>query len=82
MEIDPSNASKASAWSEALATYIRNNDVALAEAAERMLDTFQNDIAPSSSFEEFCDAIDLVRGRNAIENPSQWLKDAFNMEQQ
>lgn len=66
-------------WSQSLINYIRHNDQSLMESADRMLDTFENDILPSASFDEYCDAADLLRGMNAITNPEEFLTDTLRL---
>ena len=62
-----------------VANYIRNNDQVLLESADKMLDTFENDLLLSASFTEFCDAADLLWGPDSISDPDQFLKDALKL---
>ncbi|OTF72056.1 hypothetical protein BLA29_011434 [Euroglyphus maynei] len=66
-------------WSQSLINYIRHNDQSLMESADRMLESFENDILPSTSFTEYCDAADLLRGMNAITDPDEFLKDTLRL---
>ncbi len=66
-------------WSSALATYIRHNDQAMLEAADKMLELFESDLLLSTSFGEFADAADLLRGPAAIADPDTFLKDALRL---
>jgi len=47
-------------WSSALAEYIRNNDQLLQENAKKVLSTFEDELLPCETFEEFCDVAGLL----------------------
>ncbi|RXG56207.1 E3 ubiquitin-protein ligase UBR4 [Armadillidium vulgare] len=66
------NVSTDSDWSISLAEFIRHNDQLLLEALSKILSTYQDDLVPSSSFDEFCDVADLL---GDIESPGQFLSD-------
>lgn len=66
-------------WATSLATYIRHNDQTMLESADKMLDTYENDILLSTSFTEFVDAADLMRGADGISDPEAFLKDALKL---
>ena len=59
-----------------LADYIRHNDQQLLENAEQLLQYYEQDILPCSTFNEFCDLADLL---NEITNPDQFLIDTLQM---
>ncbi|KAG8034304.1 hypothetical protein G9C98_007380 [Cotesia typhae] len=46
-------------WSTALADYIRGNDEIMIKASEHVLAKYRDELLPCSSFNEFCDIVDL-----------------------
>ena len=44
-----------------------------------MLELFESDLLLSTSFGEFADAADLLRGPGAIADPDAFLKDALRL---
>ena len=42
-------------WPVSLAEYIRHNDQIIIEQADKMLSTFEEELIPCESFDEFCD---------------------------
>ena len=44
-------------WCETLMTYIRNNDVSLAEASEKIISTYESELLPCESLGEIFDVI-------------------------
>lgn len=62
-------------WSLTLAEYIRNNDQPLMEAGDKLLDFFQEEVLPCTSFSEFCDVMSLYQ---EIPDPDDFLQKALN----
>ncbi len=54
MTVDPSGS-----WPVTVAEYIRHNDQILIEHAERILSTFEEELSPCESFEEYCDVVGM-----------------------
>ncbi len=46
-------------WPVTVAEYIRHNDQILIEHAERILSTFEEELSPCESFEEYCDVVGM-----------------------
>ena len=47
-------------WPVSLAEYIRHNDQIIIEQADKMLSTFEEELIPSESFDEFCDVAGIA----------------------
>lgn len=62
-------------WSCSLAEYIRHNDMPVYEAADKALETFQEEFVPVETFSEFLDVAGLL---SEITDPESFLKDLFN----
>jgi E3 ubiquitin-protein ligase UBR4 len=61
-------------WPTQLAQYIRNNDQKLVEQTDKLLEFYQNDVLPCTSFEEFCDVCGLL---SDISQPAQFLQETL-----
>ncbi|XP_013144239.1 PREDICTED: E3 ubiquitin-protein ligase UBR4 [Papilio polytes] len=61
-------------WPVKLAEYIRHNDEANAKAAERIVATLTDELLPSASFAELCDAAGLLRD---LPDPDDFLRAAI-----
>ncbi|XP_013166692.1 PREDICTED: E3 ubiquitin-protein ligase UBR4 isoform X4 [Papilio xuthus] len=61
-------------WPVKLAEYIRHNDEANAKAAERIVSTLTDELLPSASFGELCDAAGLLRD---VPDPDAFLRTAL-----
>jgi len=59
-----------SEWPLALAEFIRNSDQLLLENGDQLLKTYQEDLLPSASFNEFCDVMGLL---DEIPDPDAFL---------
>lgn len=46
-------------WSTSVAEFIRHNDQVLVEASSKLLSTYQEELLPIASFEEFCDVVGM-----------------------
>lgn len=46
-------------WCESLTTYIRNNDVSLAESSEKIISTYESELLPCESLSEMIDVIGM-----------------------
>ncbi len=58
-------------WPASLAEYIRHNDQILIEQADKLLSTFEEEIMPCESFDEFCDVAGLFLS-HSISVHFQW----------
>ncbi|XP_057290056.1 E3 ubiquitin-protein ligase UBR4-like isoform X1 [Hydractinia symbiolongicarpus] len=47
-------------WAQAMSTFLRNNDDVILKEADKILKTFDEDVASCESFTEFCDVADLL----------------------
>ncbi|XP_039287887.1 protein purity of essence [Nilaparvata lugens] len=63
-------------WTTALADYIRHNDEALMKASEKLMSFYSNELLPSTSFEEFCDVVELF---DEIPSPSTFISEVLNL---
>jgi len=63
-------------WSTVLADYIRNNDQQLLDNAEQLLQYYEQDLLQCTTFNEFCDILELL---NEINDPQQFLIDTLQM---
>lgn len=63
-------------WSTVLADYIRHNDQQLLENAEKLLQFYEQDLLPCSTFNEFCDLVGLL---DEITDSEQFIVNALQM---
>ncbi|KAF6041006.1 ubr4 [Bugula neritina] len=58
-------------WVESLMTYIRNNDMALSEASEKIVSFYECELLPCESLAEAFDVLGLL---GEVSDPDGWLK--------
>ncbi|BES93671.1 calmodulin Hypothetical protein [Nesidiocoris tenuis] len=47
-------------WASSLADYIRHNDEALLKSSDRLMSTYNDELLPCASLDEFCDVLGLL----------------------
>ena len=59
-----------------MAEYIRNNDQPLMESADKLLNFYEEEVLPCTSFTEFCDVLSLLTD---IPDPDDFLQNSLRL---